>query len=85
MKKINIDYKLNNEDKVFCDQEITDTEIHNAIKVMKGNKSPGCDGLSPEFLKKYWVDIKVIFMDMVNESFTMGELPDSLSHSDPPF
>ena len=45
---------------------------------MKGNKSPGCDGLSPEFYKKFWPILSTLFMEMVTESFREGELPDSL-------
>ena len=48
------------------------------VKNLKEQKSPGLDGLTPEFYKACWKDIKMIFKDMLKETFEVGELPDSL-------
>lgn len=50
--------KLDAEDKHILEEELTITEIENALKQMKNSKSPGIDGLTSEFLKHFWVDIK---------------------------
>ena len=39
-------------------QTYTAIEIENALKQMKNGKSPGIDGLTSEFLKHFWADIK---------------------------
>lgn len=45
--------KINNEDKMACDKDITVDEIIHAIDGMKCNKSPGIDGLTHEFFKEF--------------------------------
>ena len=52
--------------------------LENVIKNLKTEKSPGSDGLTPEFYKCFWNDIKFIFMDMVIETQQKGELPYSM-------
>jgi exonuclease III len=68
---------LTDEDKCYCDQEITEKELHDAITCLKSNKSPGADGLTSEFYKRFWNVIKDPFRDMVKETYLYGELPDS--------
>ena len=62
----------------MCDKELTKDEIYFAVKKLKENKSPGNDGLTPEFYKSFWHIFNTLFMQMVNESNIEGELPDSL-------
>ncbi len=59
----------------MCDEKITIKEIENVIKNLKPGKSPGCDGLTTEFYKKYWDVIKEPFCEMLNETYEHGELP----------
>ena len=36
----------------------TEQEILNSLKCLKNNKAPGYDGLTTEFYKFFWIDIK---------------------------
>ena len=49
---------LNNVQKESCDIPITIHELGKALKELGNLKSPGTDGLTTEFYKFFWVDIK---------------------------
>jgi hypothetical protein len=49
-------------------------ELHNALLEMSDEKSPGNDGLPPEFYKEFWEDIKVPFFASVVQAKIKGEL-----------
>ena len=78
LKDVNFNKILSENEKMLCDQEITEREVSDVIKNLKTEKSPGCDGLTPEFYKKYWPKIKGLYMEMVRESYNNGELPYTL-------
>ncbi len=78
LNDINIPNVLNNNQKAMCDNPITEKEIKKVIDNLKPGKSPGCDGLTTEFYKKYWPDIKDLYMNMINETYQLGELPYTL-------
>ena len=65
--------------KEICEKPLSITEFNQAVKKLKQNKSPGLDGIVPEFYKEFWPNIKNIYMDMVNETFINGKLPQSLT------
>ena len=44
---------LTNKQKDFCEIELEEKELCNALKSMPNNKTPGNDGLSKEFLKHF--------------------------------
>ena len=44
---------------------------------MKINKSPGSDGLQPEFYIQFWDQIKDTVVNSINEAFIKGELSNS--------
>ena len=48
--------KLN--DKKFCDNTISKIELREAVESLKSNKSPGIDGLTPEFYKEFWPNLE---------------------------
>jgi len=73
--------RLSDIEKELCDKEITENEVYEAIASLKTSKSPGIDGLSPEFYKKHWENIKTPFMQMLNESYINNELPCTLNQS----
>ena len=50
--------KLSNNESKKCEGEITIEECTNAIFKMKLNKAPGLDGLSVEFYRKFWNNLK---------------------------
>ena len=49
-----------------CDENLTVLEITVVLKNTKNGKSPGSDGLSPEFYKKFWRQLAKDFTDMAN-------------------
>lgn len=65
---------LSSEEKQICEGILTDTEIQEAVKEMKNNKSPGSDGIPVEFYKLFWPDIKTHLLNSLNYSFETGKL-----------
>ena len=63
---------LNNEEKETLEQPITKKELDSALKALKNNKSPGPDGYTPEFYKKFWPELGHYFLSYVNESKNRG-------------
>ena len=58
--------KLNETDKIDIDKPLLLHELSQALRDLPNSKTPGSDGLSTEFYKFFWSDIK----DLVHESFT---------------
>ena len=69
---------LNTYEKELCEKDITTEEIKEAISKIRNNRSPGPDGLSPEFYKLFQDDLSELYYNMLKETFRYGELPDSL-------
>lgn len=65
--------------KKICDTPISITEIKDAIKKLKLNKSPGVDGLSSEFYKLFSEEIAPFLLNVFEESLNFEELPPSLN------
>ena len=59
--------KITTEQSRLLDQEITMFEISLALKELKGGKSPGVDGLPPEFYKVFWMRLKQMFYNLIQE------------------
>ena len=53
-----LDKEMDKNDKSICDGDITVEECSDAIYKMKLNKSPGLDGLTVEFYRKFWDNLK---------------------------
>ena len=66
--------KITNKEKELCDMIPTKEECKEAISKMKNNKSPGQDGLTVEFYKLFWHDIKEIFYASLLQSIDDGML-----------
>lgn len=66
--------KLSEADKELCETEITEKEILSSIKQLKNGKSPGTDGLTAEFYKFFWIDIKPFLIESLKFSLVAGEL-----------
>ena len=64
--------KLNNLDKSSCKGRIMEAECINALKNMK--KSLGSDGITVEFYKLFWNDVKELYMYSIKCSFQTGFL-----------
>ena len=54
--------KLNDNEHEILSGQISETECKEAIRTMKNNKSPGSDGISVEFYKLFWEDIKQFYL-----------------------
>jgi hypothetical protein len=50
--------KISEENKQKCDAEINIIEVGKALKELQNGKSPGSDGLTPDFYKFFWPQIK---------------------------
>ena len=61
----------------LIDRGITLSECEDVIKHFKNNKSPGWDGLTAEFYKTFWDDIKNILYNSFQESINTGALSPS--------
>jgi len=51
----------------ILNEELTEDEIKEVLWNMKNNKTPGIDGLSAEFYKIFWPEIKGIFFETIKE------------------
>ena len=58
--------KLNSNDKIEMEKEITLEELKNTITKSKNNKSPGPDSFTHEFYKILWPTIKMILLQLLN-------------------
>mmetsp|Transcript_4049 Transcript_4049/g.8899 ORF Transcript_4049/g.8899 Transcript_4049/m.8899 type:complete len:1243 (-) Transcript_4049:1096-4824(-) len=55
--------------------KISWNELHDVLRMMKPNKAPGLDEVTPELLKAAPPKAKQLFLDMVNIALTTGEIP----------
>ena len=53
---------------------VTTQEVEQALISMKNDKSPGPDGFTSEFYKKFFPDIGIFLVRSLNEGFNKGEL-----------
>ena len=65
---------LDEDDQLSLDRNITEPELYSALIEMKDGKSPGNDGLSCEFYKEFWDDIKILYMESIFHAKTFGQL-----------
>ena len=66
--------KLQEEQVIKCEGEITDSEFLNSLKLMKNDKSAVYDGLTKEFYETFWEKIKTPFSNSIRKSFLTEEL-----------
>ena len=69
--------QLNDETREKCEGRFSNSECKLAITKMKKNKSPGLDGISVEFYEKFWPFIGNLLVEIFNDSYENGILPDS--------
>ena len=65
---------LSEEDKKACEGQIKKCECENAMKLFENNKSPGNDGITIEFYRKFWAKLGDILVACFNSSFQIGEM-----------
>ena len=73
--------KLNDHENIRLSGHITEGECLDAIQNMNHNKSPGSDGLSVEFYKTFWTDIKSFYTKSINYSYDNGSLTELQNQS----
>ena len=66
--------KLSEQEAKNLEGEITLTELAQALKNMKNDKSPGLDGFTAEFFKFFWIDIGVFVLRSLNMGYRTGNL-----------
>ena len=69
--------KLNYEDARICGVDLNKLELLKALKSMQNNKSPGNDGLTKEFYKTFWNEIKHPFMNFIMQARVKNKLSTS--------
>ena len=65
----------------LCEGAVTIDEISFAVKNMNTNKSPGPDGLTAEFYRKFWNLLSPYLVWVYNACFEAGEMCDSMKTS----
>ena len=55
--------QLENNQKLLCEGNLTESECLKALNSMKCKKTPGNDGLTAEFYKKFWNIINVFLLN----------------------
>lgn len=65
---------LSEEDKLTLEKDLSISEIEIALKQMKNDKSPGIDGLSVEFYKTFWQEIKHLLFDAYLDCINNNQL-----------
>ena len=60
---------LTNEQYDLCENKINETDLFDSMKSMKKIKTPGNDGLTKEFYKTFWDELKTPLMESVNQAF----------------
>ena len=53
---------------------MTENELLKSIKSFKNNKTPGTDGLTAEFYKFFWQDIKHVLLASIIYTVVYGKL-----------
>jgi len=61
--------------KAHLERPLSNQELLNALKDMKGGKSPGIDGIPVDFYKEFWSVLGEDLLSVLNESLTEGSLP----------
>ena len=75
LNTINFDNILTDDQKNYLDQTPSLEEFDNIIQFPKENKSPGLDGLPIEFYRKFWKDLRLIYFEMIQDSWEQLLLP----------
>jgi exonuclease III len=66
--------KLSEEEQSICEGDVSVEEAGRALQSMKNGSSPGCDGLTTEFIKFFWNRLKHMVVNSYEAAFETGEL-----------
>ena len=73
--------KLTHSQALQLEGPVTLTELGNALKSMKNNKTPGIDGFPSEFFKVFWCKLKSLILKAFNLSYQKKTLSVTLRQS----
>jgi hypothetical protein len=79
--KSNVDKSLTEDFRTLCNQPVSLAELDHALRKLPKGKVPSIDGLPAEFFRYFWTNLKESFMDVVQNSFISGNLPDTMRTS----
>lgn len=65
---------LSDHQQASCEGLITEIEAFKALKEFAGAKTPGTDGLTTEFLKYFWPELKALIVGSFKYAFASGSL-----------
>ena len=68
---------VTNDQKVVCDNDLTDKELFDALKGIPNKKSPGNDGLTKEFYETFWDELKDSFINSIKLAYQKKALSTS--------
>ena len=74
LQKVLHNIKINKVSDSSLENTINVDELGKVLKSMKNNKSPGIDGITAEFLKVFWRQLKIFICKALNSCFTKGQL-----------
>lgn len=66
--------QLSEDDRATLDRPFSMEELFAALSELNPNKSPGSDGIPPEFYRKFWPHIKRYFCDALQDSISSGKM-----------
>ena len=66
--------QISRENLVLTEKDLEEQELYSALKDLQKNKSPGHDGITVECMLFFWNELKVHFMDALNETKLSEEL-----------
>ena len=66
--------KITSDQQIAIDAPLSLDECYETLKTFKPRKSPGNDGITSEFYKKFWPVFGKFLLNSFNESFDKGEL-----------
>ena len=69
--------KLTEDEKNTLEGNITVAELKKSLDESNLKSSSGWDGISYNVIKKYWNDLDILMERMANESFRIGQLPET--------
>ena len=64
--------KLSENEKISCEGALNENELLKSVLAFKNGKTPGTDGLTAEFYKFFWSDIKRYLLDSINFALENG-------------
>ena len=65
---------LSDHEQASCEGLITEIDAFKALKEFAAAKTPGTDGLTTEFLKYFWPELKALIVGSFNYAFASGSL-----------